>query len=789
MPGLWLLVSFSLGAEEDPSEGHSVHGEVFNEGPRQEAVLLAGTGSVSFEVSTGVEEAQRFFNQGVGQLHGFWDFEAERTFRKVAALDPDCAMAYWGMAMANHENPERAKGFLTEALKRVDGVSAREGMWIGSLKAYYEGKVNGKTVDEKTRRSRYVDELEKIVKDYPKDAEAKAFLLLQIWRNSSKGIPIKDFESADRLAREVLKEQPNHPIHHYRIHLWDKKKPENALDSAALCGPAAPGIAHMWHMPGHIYSKLHRYGDAAWQQEASARLDHAHMMLYRIVPDKIHNFAHNNEWLIRNLNYVGRVEDAVELACNMIELPRLAKLAESTKEDSGDAEDAGDAEEYEDSKGCWSYGRKRLRDTLVRYRMWDRLLAFGASEYLKAGHDEIDEVEWNRFMGIAAFESGKAAAGEEHLAFLEMELEAERERQRQAKAAPGKGGSTASSPPVRSSGVGLKVAGKKSAAKENEENGLIKRVSTRANARDELKVCSLIFGSDPDLEEARKRLAGMKSIGEERRAWLMLAAEDAEAAVRLATEAVKSSPGEVEPLATQVAILWETGKKEEALAAFEKLRVLAADADEGLPVFERLAPLVATLGIEGNWRLAPEPADDLGVRPELASLGPFQWEPPVAPGWSLKDAEGKTVSLDDYRGRPVLVIFYLGKGCTHCMEQLNAFAPMQEKYAEAGIEIVAVSTDSPEGLKITYRISDDEAENPFPFSLLSDEGLGTFKEYRAYDDYEAMALHGTFLIDGEGKVRWQDIGFKPFMHPEFLLEESVRLLGFEEAKALRLSGR
>ena len=45
----------------------------------------------------------------------------------------------------------------------------------------------------------------------------------------------------------------------------------------------------MWHMPGHILSRLKRYHDAAWQQEASARVDHAHMMRDRVMPDRIHN--------------------------------------------------------------------------------------------------------------------------------------------------------------------------------------------------------------------------------------------------------------------------------------------------------------------------------------------------------------------------------------------------------------------------------------------------------------------------------------------------------------------
>jgi hypothetical protein len=100
--------------------GHSLHGEVFDEGPRQKAYLMSNTGKVNFPTSSKVPECQQFINQGVGQLHGFWYFEAERSFRQAAALDPNCAIAYWGMAMSNTNNEnfyrrsrETQKGFDT----------------------------------------------------------------------------------------------------------------------------------------------------------------------------------------------------------------------------------------------------------------------------------------------------------------------------------------------------------------------------------------------------------------------------------------------------------------------------------------------------------------------------------------------------------------------------------------------------------------------------------------------------------------------------------------------------
>ena len=73
-------------------------------------------------------------------------------------------------------------------------------------------------------------------------------------------------------------------------------------------------------------------------------------------------------------------------------------------------------------------------------------------------------------------------------------------------------------------------------------------------------------------------------------------------------------------------------------------------------------------------------------------------------------------------------------------------------------------------------VQQDKTGTPFPFPLVSDASLKVFKQYRAYDDFEQQPLHGTFLIDRQGLVRWQDISYEPFTEAEFLLRESKRLL-------------
>ncbi|MBL9160437.1 MAG: redoxin domain-containing protein [Verrucomicrobiales bacterium] len=740
----------------DPTEGHSFHGEVFNEGPRQAAVLIPGTGDVRFPITTKSPEAQRFFNQGVGQLHGFWYFESERSFRQVAAIDPDCAMAYWGMAMSNFDNQKRGKGFILEAKERRDKAGERERLYIDALAKFFED-----TKDEKARLRDLVRAYEGIIEKHPDDLEAKAFLGWQLFTNNSKGLNYQSHYANNLQLGEILTEDADHPVHHYRIHLWDGEKPERALASAAACGPAAPGIAHMWHMPGHTYSKLQRYRDAVWQQEASARVDHAHMIRYRIIPDQIHNFAHNNEWLIRNLNHLGQVSAALDLARNMVELPRLPKFG-------------GKENKEFQAGGSWKYGRERLRDTLLRFEMWDELIRYAEhTQYLRSDRTVIPDVEWHRLLAIAKCEKGDLAGARPHLDKIEALLAEETGRRDKAVADAEKKAKEAK-----------KAAKDIDEAKKAAEKNFANKVEDLEHTANEVRVYAALAAQPADQPKAREILPKLKQLAKARHATLWQRAGDMKKAVEVAAQAVREGKNEVHPLAVQVALLHADGQKDEARKAFDLLRTVAGGADREVAMLKRLDPIAREFGYPEDWRTPAPAAKDLGPRPKLDDLGPFRWSPPTAPTWTLQDSTGKSHSLTDYEGKPVLVIFYLGKGCVHCMEQLNNFAPVTEKYKKAGIPIVAISTDTTDGLAGTFQKAAAEgakADNPFPFPLLSDANLDVFKSYRAHDDFEKQPLHGTFLIDGQGRIRWQDIGYEPFMHTEWLLEECGRLLSFTDA--------
>jgi peroxiredoxin len=237
---------------------------------------------------------------------------------------------------------------------------------------------------------------------------------------------------------------------------------------------------------------------------------------------------------------------------------------------------------------------------------------------------------------------------------------------------------------------------------------------------------------------------------------------------------VGKSKNQVRPLAALVQLLWRQGNKDEAKRSFESLREISGSIDLDVPPFARLQPIAMELGFKADWRLPKPVARNAAELPDLATLGPLTWKPADAPGWSLPDSAGQLHAATEFQGRPVVAIFYLGSGCLHCAEQLKAFASKQKQYADAGISLVAISTDSVENLKKSQ--DRYNTEGVFPFQLVSDPTLETFKRFHAYDDFESTPLHATVLIDALGKIRWHDLGPEPFMDVDFVLAEARRLI-------------
>ena len=725
-----------------PAPGHSHVGESFDDGPRQTAIRIDGTGNVSFPVTTSWSKGQQMFNQGIGQLHGFWYYEAERTFRQIAAEDPNCAMAYWGMSMANWENTKRSKGFIAKAVELKDKVSERERLYISAQESFLADEPK----DVKKRRQKLIEDIENIIHEYPDDLEAKAILVVRLWQFSHRGIPIGSRESVDAIMQQIFKENPLHPAHHFRIHLWDGKKPVRALSSAAVLHQTAPSIAHMWHMSGHIYSKLKRYAESAYHQEASARIDHNKQAEFRVLPDTIHNYAHNNEWLIRNWHYVGKVNDSILMSKGLIDNPQHPKLNHYGKGYSSSA-----------------FGRKRLVETLEQFEQWDMILELSKTHYLEPTENEKLQAERLLVIGRTHFEKQDPSSLNNILDQINQRVskyeEIKKKKTEEAK-------KKAESEKKKKEEVDKIV---KDAARSSED-----KLKYLRPIRDELSVChELLQGEKLDDERAKKIKRKKPAL-----AMLHLKYGEKSKAKEIALQAVNDGKNQVLPLATYIHVLESMGDQSESEKQFRILQNQSSLIDIEFSPFTRVLPVAKRLVGTENWKTDKSwRGEDFGDnKPEkLNHLGPLVYQSPSAPNFDLLCEDGTRVSLESFSGKPILLIFYLGHNCEHCVEQLNNITPFAKEFENSGIEIVAVGPEKLSELAKAHNLC-SSGEEGFPFKLYSDLESGSFKDYRSYDDFEGMPLHGVFLIDKSSKLRWMDVGPEPFQDIKFLLRESKRLL-------------
>jgi len=249
---------------------------------RAKEPIFPGLGSYKHKVTTASPEAQRYVNQGLAFYHGFNHGAAIRSFQQAAELDPKCAMAHWGIALASgpHINlpivpppaAELAWKELQLAQENAAQTSTVERDLIEALSHRY---ANPQPEDRAPLDQAYADAMRKVWQAHPRDPEvgvlfAEAMMDLRPWNQwTPEGEPNPGTEEVVATLDAVLKLNPSHPFaNHLYIHAIEASPhPERAVAAADRLRTLQPGLAHNVHMPSHIDIRTGRWQKAVETNE------------------------------------------------------------------------------------------------------------------------------------------------------------------------------------------------------------------------------------------------------------------------------------------------------------------------------------------------------------------------------------------------------------------------------------------------------------------------------------------------------------------------------------------
>jgi len=249
-------------------------------------------GKVHFAITTANPLAQRYFDQGLSYAYGFNHAAAIASFRAAQAADPNCAMCYWGEALAHGPNINAPMDPATNARSVALALYAN---WLASKASPVERALTGAmlrrySIDPKADRATldaaYADAMLAAAGAHPDNddiavlaAESAMDTLPWNYWTPDKN-PQPRLGEAVQLVETVYARNPEHPqAAHLYIHLMENgpnpKKAEAAADRLAT--PLAPGAGHLVHMPAHIYYRLGRWKDSIRVNIAGARADEAYI--------------------------------------------------------------------------------------------------------------------------------------------------------------------------------------------------------------------------------------------------------------------------------------------------------------------------------------------------------------------------------------------------------------------------------------------------------------------------------------------------------------------------------
>lgn len=377
------------------------------------AVIDPGVGKVDHPVSTKNESAQRFFNQGLAYMYAFNHDEAVKSFKRAADLDPNLAMAYWGVALArgSNYNLQADPNQLTEAyqnLKKAQVLapkaSAHDRAYIDALSKRYSADP---AADQAALGKQYRLAMSGLVKTYPNDLDAatlyaESMMNLRPWQLwSLDGKPAEDTLEIVSVLESVLRRNPNHSgANHYYIHAVEASpNPERALPSARRIGMLAPTAGHLVHMPSHIYIRTGNYADAAKTNAQAIVVDQNYIK--KNGPEGIYPMMYYNH----NISFLSSVS---AMSGRYAEAMRNARKLE-----------ANVAPALAEMPMLEAFAAYPLT-TMVRFHKWSEIMKAPAPP----ANQKLTTAFWHMARGIAASETGNAADAKRELDFYRSSVQA-----------------------------------------------------------------------------------------------------------------------------------------------------------------------------------------------------------------------------------------------------------------------------------------------------------------------------------------------------------------------------
>ena len=293
------------------------------------ATLVAGLGDINHPVTTNNPEAQKFFNQGLAYMYAFNHAEAVRSFNQAAQLDPQMAMAYWGVAIALGSNynvpadgPALVQAYtnLKKAMELAPKASEHERAYINALSRRYSADIQA---DQQKLAIDYKNAMGELAKAYPDDLDAatlyaESMMNLRPWKLwALDGKPAEGTVEIVTVLENVLRRDPNHSgANHYYIHAVEAStNAERALPSAARLGKIAPKAGHLVHMPSHVYIRTGDYFQAAQSNVDAIAVDREYIQKSGnngLYPAMYYN--HNIHFLAAASAMNGRYADSIKSA-------------------------------------------------------------------------------------------------------------------------------------------------------------------------------------------------------------------------------------------------------------------------------------------------------------------------------------------------------------------------------------------------------------------------------------------------------------------------------------------